>query len=301
MDRRTFLKGTLGASAAAWLRPGIADAALPKARITRIRFFEVPTVMPLEIPLLQSNMVVMIETDANLTGIGEGGTLDTLNPCAGRLIGRNPFEIERLWQDMYQGVSLSARPRAAARDRRDGSRLVGSQGQGTGRAGLRAARRHKPKLPRVLFNHVSRHGGRSANAPRNAWRPAGASSGSTRPAFGAPALTTRVSASARWRRTAARRAPALARQGNFAVDFHQRFTLGRRPRLQADRGARAVPHRRSGADGRVPAGHPNSVSRPRPLAAGEEWGARWDFHRLVENHDLDFVRCSLPTSAASPR
>ena len=31
-----------------------------------------------------------------------------------------------------------------------------------------------------------------------------------------------------------------------------------------------------------------------PLAAGEEWGARWDFHRLVENHDLDFVRCSLP-------
>ena len=31
-----------------------------------------------------------------------------------------------------------------------------------------------------------------------------------------------------------------------------------------------------------------------PLAAGEEWGARWDFHKLVENHDLDFVRCSLP-------
>ncbi len=31
-----------------------------------------------------------------------------------------------------------------------------------------------------------------------------------------------------------------------------------------------------------------------PLAAGEEWGARWDFHPLVENHDLDFVRCSLP-------
>ena len=102
MDRRTFLKGTLGASAAAWLRPGVADAALPKAKITRIRFFEVPTVMPLQIPLLQSNMVVMIETDANLTGIGEGGTLDTLNPCAGRLIGRNPFEIERLWQDMYK-------------------------------------------------------------------------------------------------------------------------------------------------------------------------------------------------------
>ena len=40
--------------------------------------------MPLQIPLLQSNMIVTIETDANITGIGEGGTRDTLEPCAGR-------------------------------------------------------------------------------------------------------------------------------------------------------------------------------------------------------------------------
>jgi L-alanine-DL-glutamate epimerase-like enolase superfamily enzyme len=31
-----------------------------------------------------------------------------------------------------------------------------------------------------------------------------------------------------------------------------------------------------------------------PLAPGEEWGARWDFNRLVENHDIDFVRVPLP-------
>ena len=58
--------------------------------------------MPLQIPLLQSSMVVTIETDANITGIGEGGTVDSLEPCAGRLIGKNPFEITRLWQDMYR-------------------------------------------------------------------------------------------------------------------------------------------------------------------------------------------------------
>src|SRR5688500_15368212 len=102
MDRRSFLKATAGISAAAWLRPSMAEAALPQAKITRIRFYEAPTVMPLQIPLLQSNMVVPIETDAKHTRIGEGGTLDTLNPCAGRLIGKNPFEIERLWQDMYR-------------------------------------------------------------------------------------------------------------------------------------------------------------------------------------------------------
>jgi len=31
-----------------------------------------------------------------------------------------------------------------------------------------------------------------------------------------------------------------------------------------------------------------------PLAAGEEWGNRWDFNPLVENHDIDFVRATLP-------
>jgi L-alanine-DL-glutamate epimerase-like enolase superfamily enzyme len=31
-----------------------------------------------------------------------------------------------------------------------------------------------------------------------------------------------------------------------------------------------------------------------PLAAGEQWGQRWDFHKLVENKDIDYVRCTLP-------
>ena len=31
-----------------------------------------------------------------------------------------------------------------------------------------------------------------------------------------------------------------------------------------------------------------------PLAAGEEWGQRWDFNKLVEEHDIDYVRCTLP-------
>jgi L-alanine-DL-glutamate epimerase-like enolase superfamily enzyme len=31
-----------------------------------------------------------------------------------------------------------------------------------------------------------------------------------------------------------------------------------------------------------------------PLAAGEEWGARWDFNKLVEAHDIDWMRATLP-------
>ena len=31
-----------------------------------------------------------------------------------------------------------------------------------------------------------------------------------------------------------------------------------------------------------------------PIAAGEERGNRWDFNKLVENHDIDCDRATLP-------
>src|SRR5437762_1964033 len=78
------------------------DSANPRkgeAKITRIRIYTPPVLNPL---FNQSNVVVTVETDAGITGIGEGGSKDTLEQCAGRLIGKNPFDIERCWQDMYR-------------------------------------------------------------------------------------------------------------------------------------------------------------------------------------------------------
>src|SRR3954463_1680882 len=98
MNRRTFLKSLAAASCAALVRVPRAWASLPKAKITRVRIYEPPDVNPL---FNQSNIVVTVKTDANITGIGEGGSKDTLVQCAGRLIGKNPFDIERCWQDMY--------------------------------------------------------------------------------------------------------------------------------------------------------------------------------------------------------
>ena len=63
MNRRTFLKSTAASGVASLLGGVTAEAALPQAKITRIRLYEAPTVMPLQIPLLQSNMVVMVETE----------------------------------------------------------------------------------------------------------------------------------------------------------------------------------------------------------------------------------------------
>ncbi|MBI4624440.1 MAG: hypothetical protein HY736_14645 [Verrucomicrobia bacterium] len=77
-----------------------AFGALPKAKITKVNIYRPPN---LNLHFNQSNMVVTIETDqAGLIGVGEGGARDTIEQCAQRLIGRNPFDIERCWQDMYR-------------------------------------------------------------------------------------------------------------------------------------------------------------------------------------------------------
>src|SRR5262245_8947297 len=98
MNRRAFLKSLAAAPAAVLSRPQRADAALPPAKITRVRIYKPPTLNEL---FNQSNMVVTVETDIGITGVGEGGSKDTLEQCAGSLIGRNPFRIEALWQEMY--------------------------------------------------------------------------------------------------------------------------------------------------------------------------------------------------------
>src|SRR4030095_1804571 len=31
-----------------------------------------------------------------------------------------------------------------------------------------------------------------------------------------------------------------------------------------------------------------------PLTAGEQWGGRWEFNKLIESHDIDYIRATLP-------
>src|SRR5438552_7661494 len=96
MNRRLFLK-SMAAGVYAFAHLPMLQAALPKLKITRIRAYAPPNPNPL---FNQADTVVTVETDAGITGIGEGGFKDTLEQCAGRLIGQDPQFIERLWQDM---------------------------------------------------------------------------------------------------------------------------------------------------------------------------------------------------------
>src|SRR6202008_4015916 len=98
MRRRSFLKSLAAAGAATLVRPRISEAALPKAKITRVRVYLPPN---LNQTFNQSNMLCTVETDIGITGVGEGGTKDLLEQCAGSLIGKNPFQSEKIGQHMY--------------------------------------------------------------------------------------------------------------------------------------------------------------------------------------------------------
>src|ERR1700761_1339499 len=104
MNRRRFLQAFAApAILSACRQPALAT--LPKMKVTRVRAWSPPNPNPL---FNQSNMIVTVETDAGIIGIGEGGSKDMLEQSAGRLIGRDPQHIEQLWQDMNRAFFYPA-------------------------------------------------------------------------------------------------------------------------------------------------------------------------------------------------
>jgi galactonate dehydratase len=103
MKRRYFLKSSLQSIAAGALGGALFDALAapaPKMKIIRVRFYESPISRPM---VNQSLHIVTVETDAGLTGIGEGGYLDGIREAAEMLIGEDPMRIDACWQLMFRG------------------------------------------------------------------------------------------------------------------------------------------------------------------------------------------------------
>jgi L-alanine-DL-glutamate epimerase-like enolase superfamily enzyme len=119
VTRRTFAK-TVAASAVGFLVPSSrvslgaaarartpaalarAEARLPINKVTRIRVFYPPNYNangPQAFP--QSNMVVLVDTEGGITGIGQGGSPDTVRNVARSVIGRNAFDTELIWQSAF--------------------------------------------------------------------------------------------------------------------------------------------------------------------------------------------------------
>jgi galactonate dehydratase len=241
----------------------------------------------------QSDMIVTVETDSGLLGIGEGGSPDTLEQCAGTLIGKDPARIQHLWQTMYRGYFYPA-----------------------GREKLHAL----GALDLALWDLK----GKILNAP--VYELLG---GSTRnhvecystgyPWQGSLGETARACLQAGFRayRIAvadtkdgifdARRmveqtyaacqeiAAAVGKDGGWSIDFHTRLEMPEAVRLCN----LIEPLNPLFVEDPLRSENPGALAALRPLvrvplAVGEQFGDRWDVHELVEKHLIDYVRVTLP-------
>ena len=297
MNRRTFLTALATAPAIGLLRPANAAADLPKAKITRVRIYRPPNLNPL---FNQSNMVVTVETDMGITGIGEGGSKDTLEQCAGTLIGRSPFHSEALWQEAYIAWFYPpGREKAHALGALDlalwdikGKALgvpVHELLGGTARDYCECYATSGANAPPGVKLSLKERARAAIEAGYRAFR-MGASDPPIGGVYDTRAIVRQVAQDCRDVRD------GVGPDGNWCIDFHQRFDLNDALRL-----CKAIedyqpffvedPVRDEHALQDIPKlRQMTSV----PLTHGEEWGLKWDFNRLVESHDVDFIRSTLP-------
>ena len=293
MNRRTFLKSIALASGATVIGLPCAQAALPKAKITRICIYTPPKLNPL---FNQSNMVVTIETDAGITGVGEGGSKGTLEQCAGRLIGRNPFDIERCWQDMYRAIFYPpGREKIHALGALDLA-LWDIKGKALGVPVYDLL----GGMARNYCECYAAGGGTGAQLRERAraviesgyrafrMDAAGLSRGDT--TYNTHERVRQLAQDCKDVRE------GVGKNGDWLIDLHQRFDFS-----DAMRACKLIeelepylvedPVRTEAFLEDIPKLRKLTTV---PLAAGEEWGQRWDFNKLVEAHDLDYVRVTLP-------
>jgi galactonate dehydratase len=298
MNRRSFTKFLAGTSIAGLVQPPRVQARpIPKMKITRVRAYSPPNPNPL---FNQSDIVVTVETDVGITGIGEGGSKEMLEQSAGRLIGQDPQYIERLWQDMSRAFFYPA-----GREKED---AIGALD-----LALWDIKGKVQDLPvHALLGGMVRnycecyntagiipgiHPGMSIKERAQATVEAGYRA-FRMGAADAPANTTynireRVN---QLYDDCAQAREGVGKNGDWVVDFHQRFDLS-----DAIRGCDMIqnlapffvedPVRAEAFQEDLP------ILRQKvnvPIAAGEEWGNRWDFNKLVENHSIDYVRATLP-------
>lgn len=297
MNRRTFLQSLSATALTAATGSLPAFASLPKMKITRVRAYLPPNPNPL---FNQSDVVVTIETDAGITGIGEGGSKDTLAQSAGRLIGRDPQYIEQLWQDMNRAFFYPA-----GREKTD---AIGALD-----LALWDIKGKVLKLPvhEILGGMARKHvecyntagiiPGITQSTPIKERARLTIEAGYRAFRFGAADAPIYTTFNTRERINKVREECEQVREGvgpngDWCIDFHQRFDLA-----DAVRGCNLIeeynplfvedPVRTEAFLQDLP------ILRSKvnvPLAAGEEWGNRWDFNPLVEKHSIDYIRATLP-------
>ena len=261
-------------------------------KITRIRAYRPRRPNP---TFNQSDMLVTVETDAGLTGVGEGGSLDMLRQCAQVLIGEDPARIQHLWQLLYRGYFYPAgREKLHALGALDLA-LWDLKGKALGAPVYELLGGLTRDYVECYSTGFPWQGGFEATARAcretgfRAFRTAVADPGDG--VFDSRRMVERtVAQCAEIRR-------GVGDDGDWAIDFHTRLDLADAVRmcsLLEDLGPLFVEDPLRSENSGALAALRGQVRLP--LAVGEQFGDRWDIHELIERHLIDFTRVTLPNT-----
>ncbi len=260
-------------------------------RIRRVRCYVAPKPRPL---LSQSNLVVTVETDQGITGIGEGGAPDTVRPLAGLLIGEDASRIEHLWQLMYRGHFYPpGREKLHALGALDLA-LWDIRGKSLDvpvHALMGGLTREYVECYSTAFpsKGTLRETARACiEAGFRAFRISVADPEPGQP-FDARAMVRKSHERCRDVRE------GVGPGGEWAIDYHTRLDLADAVRLSS----LIEDLEPFFAEDLVRSENPAvyRTLRPQvkvPIAVGEQFGDRWDVNELVEQHLIDFSRVTIP-------
>lgn len=296
MRRRSFLEaaGLGGAvfTAAPLSGAAYAEPASPSAmKITRVRFYENPK-SPAHFN--QSFHIVTVETDQGITGVGEGGSKETVAQCAGFIIGEDPARIDRLWQMMFRGMFYPA-----GREKLDALGAIDLalwdiKGKALGApvyellGGL--ARDHVECYSTAFPSKGSlKETARACvEAGFRAFRWATADPSVGEPFNSHEAVRKTFEGCQEIRE-------GVGKGGDWALDYHTRFDFADAVRLST----LIEPLEPYFAEDLIRSENPDAYRELRahvrvPIAVGEQFGSKWDINKLVEERLIDYARVTLP-------
>src|SRR5687767_5876871 len=349
VDRRTFSKSLVGAAGSlaagswvlgrgpAWSRMPVALAQaanrLSPTKVTKIRVFFPPNwdrngaqAFP------QSNMVVLVDTDAGITGVGQGGSPDTVRNVARSVIGKNAFDTEMIWQAAFmdgfyspgkerlhalgaidlalwdiKGKALNAPLyQLFGGKAREHIELYATSGLPQGlvppeEAAAMGLKERAAATMKAGYRVYRVDGGILPSTGRGGGGATGGAAAGGRGAGGRGGGRGGTTFDSRSRIRSIIQAVEQIREGvgpdgNWMIDLHQKFDFH-----EAVEVCRLMePSRPFCVEDPVREEQfRTQIPKLRllttvPLAPGEEWGTRAEFSPLVEQRDIDFARASLP-------
>jgi galactonate dehydratase len=287
MNRRLFLKSLIGAAAAR-----AASAAIGPIKITRVRLYQSPISRPM---FNQSFHVVTVETDQGITGIGEGGSRDTVQECAEMLIGEDATRIDRCWQLMFRGRFYPAgREKLDAMGALDlalwdikGKALGAPVHQLLGGSAREHVECYSTAFPgKANLTETARA---CVEMGFRAFRTSVSELQGNDPTFDVHQMVRKTYENCQQIRE------GVGRGGAWAIDYHTRLDFPDAVRLST----LLEPLEPYFCEDLVRSENPGVYRQLRPLvkvpiAVGEQFGTRWEYNEMIENRLIDYSRVSIP-------